>query len=185
MVSGNASGNDALEKALRLFVYGPVGFAAYLRDTAPTFVNVFVARGRREVEHVKRAVETRLGLASPEPEPSAPLPQRVADGIGRVAAQAGNVVAAMAGPVMEAATGPGPAPAAPDAVSPAAGSPAGEPPSDPADELPITGYDQLSASQVIERLDGLSRAALDRIRSYELAHRARRTILASIEQLTG
>jgi hypothetical protein len=183
VVSGNASGNEALDKALRLLVYGPVGFAAYLRDTAPTFVDVFVARGRREVEHVKRAIETRLGLARSEPEPSTPRPQRVADGGGRAATQAGNLVAAMAGP--EAATEPGPAPVAPDAVSPAAGSPAGEPPSDPADELPITGYDQLSASQVIERLDGLSQAALDRIRSYELAHRARRAILASIEHLTG
>jgi len=53
-----------------------------------------------------------------------------------------------------------------------------------ATDLPIPGYDGLSASQVIERLEGMSRGALERVRVYELAHRARRTILASIDQLT-
>jgi len=54
-----------------------------------------------------------------------------------------------------------------------------------AGELPIPGYDQLSASQIVEHLEGLSKVALDRIKLYELAHRARRTILATIDQLTA
>jgi hypothetical protein len=61
-------------------------------------------------------------------------------------------------------------------VSPAADAPAVE-------SLPIPDYDELSASQVIERLEGLDRASLDAIRAYEAQHRARNTILGKIAQL--
>jgi hypothetical protein len=43
----------------------------------------------------------------------------------------------------------------------------------------------LSASQVVERLDGLQAGELDAVRAYEEAHRSRRTILYKIEQLTS
>jgi hypothetical protein len=56
-------------------------------------------------------------------------------------------------------------------------------PSGPPEPLPIRGYDQLAASQVVARLDGLSRSDLDTVEAYELAHRARRTVLAKIAQL--
>ena len=55
----------------------------------------------------------------------------------------------------------------------------------PSVELPIPGYDALSASQVVERLTGLSTGELDTVRAYEGAHRRRRTILGKIEQLTA
>jgi hypothetical protein len=55
----------------------------------------------------------------------------------------------------------------------------------PAPALGIPDYDELSASQVVERLDGLQRSELEAIRDYEEAHRARRTILFKIEQLTA
>ncbi len=50
--------------------------------------------------------------------------------------------------------------------------------------LPIPEYDQLSASQVVERLDGLTATELEAVRAYELAHRGRSTILGKIMQLT-
>ena len=50
--------------------------------------------------------------------------------------------------------------------------------------LAITDYDELSASQVVDRLEGLPRHELEAIRDYERAHRARNTILGKIEQLT-
>jgi hypothetical protein len=37
----------------------------------------------------------------------------------------------------------------------------------------------------VERLDGLPASELDAVRAYEEAHRARRTILYKIEQLTS
>jgi hypothetical protein len=197
--------NDAVDKALRLFVYAPLGIAAYVRDSAPSLLTVFVARGQRELAGVRRAVEDRLGLSEPEPPPNPPL-QRVADGIGRLASQAGSVVVGVARPVVDAATaaatsttsatpnapsngeamhwsansartnGTQSADAALDGSS--ASSASG------ATGLPIADYDGLSATQIIDRLEGLSRGALERIRVYELAHRARRTILATIDQLT-
>jgi hypothetical protein len=53
-----------------------------------------------------------------------------------------------------------------------------------AEALPIPDYDELSASQVVERLDGLDRESLDAIRRYETEHRGRNTILGKIAQLT-
>ena len=186
--------NDAVDKALRLFVYAPLGVAAYLRDSAPSLLTVFVARGQREFNGVRRAVEERLGITQPEPPPTPPL-QRVADGIGRLASQAGSVVVGVARPVVDAATSATSSTAptngeamhwtsAEAAPSSEAGS-TGSTGSTGATDLPITDYDGLSATQIIDRLDGLSRGALERIRVYELAHRARRTILATIDQLTS
>jgi hypothetical protein len=49
--------------------------------------------------------------------------------------------------------------------------------------LAIPGYDSLSASQVVQRLEGLSSSELEEVRRYEAAHRQRRTILHRVEQL--
>jgi hypothetical protein len=192
--------NDAVDKALRLLVYAPLGVAAYLRDSAPSLLTVFVARGQREFAGVRRAVEGRLGLADPQPPPTPPF-QRVADGIGRLASQAGSVVVGVARPVVDAATSSAATATArtngeamhwkrgdatDDATDDATESTAvSTSESTGATELPITDYDGLSATQIIDRLDGLSRGALERIRVYERAHRARRTILATIDQLTS
>ena len=83
---------------------------------------------------------------------------------------------------------PAPAPAAPEASAPSpAPSPAPAASSDdvpPVDALPIPDYDELSASQVVERLEGLDRESLDAIRRYESEHRGRNTILGKIAQLS-
>jgi hypothetical protein len=199
--------NDAVDKALRLFVYAPLGIAAYVRDSAPSLLTVFVARGQRELAGVRRAVEERLGLTEPEPTLAPPL-QRVADGIGRLASQAGSVVVGVARPVVDAASAAASSatsssPSNGEAMhwtatrtganggeSAAAGrsstsSTSSMTSTSNASGLPIADYDGLSATQIIDRLEGLSRGALERIRVYELAHRARRTILATIDQLTS
>lgn len=51
-------------------------------------------------------------------------------------------------------------------------------------ELSIASYDNLSASQIVQRLGGLSVSELEAIREYEISHRNRRTILVRIEQLS-
>jgi hypothetical protein len=53
-----------------------------------------------------------------------------------------------------------------------------------AEALPIPDYDVLSASQVVERLEGLDRESLEAIRRYESEHRGRNTILGKIAQLS-
>lgn len=76
----------------------------------------------------------------------------------------------------EAAAAPEVAPPAGDAVTPANGH-------GPVRPLAIPGYDSLSASQVVQRLGGLSRAELIDVRTYESSARHRRTILHRVEQL--
>ena len=49
--------------------------------------------------------------------------------------------------------------------------------------LAIPGYDTLSASQVVQRLDGLDQDSLAAVERYESETRGRRTILARIVQL--
>jgi hypothetical protein len=53
------------------------------------------------------------------------------------------------------------------------------------DGLAIPGYDSLSASQVVQRLAGLSPDELAAVGAYESTHRGRRTILTRVSQLQG
>jgi hypothetical protein len=88
------------------------------------------------------------------------------------------------GPEPQAAP-PAPAPApTPPAPSTAASDTSGTATSPSADSLPIPDYDELSASQVVERLDGLDADSLEAIRRYESEHRGRNTILGKIAQLS-
>ncbi len=52
-----------------------------------------------------------------------------------------------------------------------------------AESLAIPGYDTLSASQVVQRLGGLSLHELEEVRTHEVEHRHRRTILNRVDQL--
>ncbi len=80
-----------------------------------------------------------------------------------------------------APTPPSPAPPAPPLSSTA--PPPLSTAAPPVESLPIPDYDELSASQVIERLEGLDTASLEAIRAYEAQHRGRNTILGKIAQL--
>jgi hypothetical protein len=51
--------------------------------------------------------------------------------------------------------------------------------------LAIPGYEALSASQVVRRLDGLAPTELEAIYEHEAATRRRRTILHRTQQLLG
>jgi hypothetical protein len=48
--------------------------------------------------------------------------------------------------------------------------------------LPIAGYDDLSAAQVQDKLDGLSPAELRKLRDYEARHANRKTVLDRIDR---
>lgn len=51
--------------------------------------------------------------------------------------------------------------------------------------FPISGYDELTASQVSARLDALSPADLRRVRDYEQRHANRKSVLEAIERTLG
>jgi hypothetical protein len=64
-----------------------------------------------------------------------------------------------------------------------------KPTPDPADQAVVeqtfAGYDTLSASQVVRRLESLDAAQLGAVHRYEASHRNRRTILNRTQQLIG
>ncbi len=82
----------------------------------------------------------------------------------------------------------------PNAVTPSAIEAAVEPPAatpEPVIEAspllapPFDGYQSLAAAQVVQLLGRLSADELAEVRAYEAANRARRTILAKLDQLIG
>jgi hypothetical protein len=202
-----------VEKAVELFVYAPVGMALYVRDMLPSMMGIFVARGKREVQshrtpppppappvppEVKRRIDESVGMARYMAEGSFGVAREVAgSGIGVARDVAGTALSqflALRANGTEPAPPPPPPPprAAPPEAAPSTPSAAPHVPPDAAwqtdvpaaDAVPIPDSDELSASQVVERLDGLDRESLDAIRRYETDHRGRNTILGKIAQLT-
>jgi hypothetical protein len=190
---------DPIALALEVAVYAPIGAAAYLSEVGPDFVRMVAARGRAEVEVRQAQVLARVNHAK---------------GTGQVAIAFGlplvrkRVEKRLASLRPQPAAQPAPKPAAPPArPRPAAAPPiTAAPPAgtnghrvvdvvEPAvngdgaaaveERLAIPGYDALSASQVVERLAGLSGDELAAVRRYEAGHRRRRTILGKIEQLSS
>lgn len=172
---------DPAEQLLDLFVYAPLGLAMEAAELLPKLADkgrqrmggkVTVARmvgemavrqGQRRAEKLfDRMREQQRGTRPPQPGSQATAP---ANGHGR-------------GPDPASTTGsrPGPRPA-PAAAAPEASA--------DVSELAIPGYDTLSASQVVPRLEGLSEEELEAVRVYEEAHRARKTVLTRIDQLRG
>ena len=192
---------DPISRAVEAAVYAPIGVAAFVAEMGPDVVRMVVARGRAEVDvrheqisgrlrHAKGAgevaiafgipmlrkkVEERLAAlrpaASPPPQPPRrPAPDATSNGHHGVVVE--PTAAASASPISI------------DLVSVAEASFPGDTASASDERLAIPGYDALSASQVVERLAGLSGEELAAVREYEAGHRRRRTILGKIEQLS-
>jgi hypothetical protein len=51
--------------------------------------------------------------------------------------------------------------------------------------FPITGYEDLTAAQVAEQLDGLTREQLRQVREHERRNANRKTVLAAVERRLG
>ena len=54
---------DRIEQTIEMLVYAPIGVGLYLRDMGPTFVNMFVARGRAEIDRRQAQVQQRTTTA--------------------------------------------------------------------------------------------------------------------------
>lgn len=181
-----------LDGVVDLVVYAPVGVAATVVEELPALVakgksrlvmartigQFAVAMGRQRVE---KAVADRR--ARPGAAPEAPAEPPGEGDAGAAAAAAGAAASEPAAEAGGADAGDGPADGgvslgALDHVAHAGGGPQ-------ADGLAIPGYDSLAASQVVQRLAGLSPAELEAVRDYEEATRGRRTILGRIAQLSA
>lgn len=184
---------DPIALALEIIVYAPIGAAAYLREVGPDFVRMIAARGRSEVDARQEQVAARVRHAKGAGEVA------IAFGLPMVRRRVEKRLASLrpptpAKPATRPARTPAAVPAAPTPIVPAAepitaatttnGHRAVDAVDTEDERLAIPGYDALSASQVVERLAGLSGAELDAVRRYEAGHRRRRTILGKIEQLS-
>jgi GAF domain-containing protein len=49
-------------------------------------------------------------------------------------------------------------------------------------EFPISGYDDLTAAEVVSQLDGMSAPDLRRVREYEAANANRKTVLGAVDR---
>ena len=185
-----------LDTLLELGLYAPLGLALAARDSLPDLI----ARGRQQVtsqvalakmmgqyavkegekdlrkraEDVSQTLSSLGILPEPNPAPGAPVTRKPAAGTVPTPPPETTAVTTD-GPASTNGAAPssnGKAPATDDA--PAVRSRA---------DLAIPGYDTLSASQVVQRLAGLSAEELEAVRDYESATRGRRTILSKVSQL--
>jgi hypothetical protein len=181
-----------LDQALDLLVYAPLGLALTAKEELPRLVE----KGRQQVSGrvtVARMIgQFAVTAGRKEAEKAAGrLAEQAVGTAARLGALSGTGSVPTSGTVAGAA--PAARPATPHAAPPPAtpstraaganGSSTNGGGSARADELAIPGYDSLSASQVVQRLAGLSPAELDAVRTYEEATRSRRTILAKVAQL--
>ena len=156
--------------AVELLVYAPVGLAVSAKEVVPRLVE----RGRTKVTTQVSAARVIGRFAVEQGQSQA----RKAFARAREEAQQRlDVLTTPANGPSSRAGAPRPiAPVTPAAPRPATSGPGGA-------ELAIPGYDSLSASQVLPRLDGLSEDELESVRAYESEHRGRKTILGRITQL--
>ncbi|MGH9026304.1 MAG: hypothetical protein ACRDWD_09345 [Acidimicrobiia bacterium] len=173
-----AERNDNIESALDFCVYGPIGMALYARDTVPGFMKAFAARGRAEMSRRKSKVSDQansvgqLAISYGVPEV-----RRRAAGIWTMVEQV--VVTRWMPPTP---TSP-PTPREKTAGARRTADARSDVTPGPRPQLAIPDYDELSASQVVDRLDGLGNEELAQVRDYEASNRGRRTILGKIDQL--
>ena len=187
------------ERLFDLFVFLPTGLAVTVAEEVPRLAEIgrerlgvrvnsaravgqfVVTAGQQELK--RRSVALRRTATEP-PDPTAPdTPVPASSAPTRLRTipyppDPGDAAGAV-GTEAQAASA---TPATPDA--PAAARPVAVDPHTPeVGTLAIPGFDTLSASQVVQRLDGLSRGELVSVRAYETTTRGRRTILSRVDQL--
>jgi len=191
------------DRALDLFVYGPVGLALSARDLLPEIVErgrqqlggqVSTARVIGQFAVQQGQVEAEKAFARARSSAESTLEQ-VVDGTTKPSRPPTTTNAPTTlTPVRSAA--PTPSVAVPRTprptlteVRPEPDPPAPTPaavtavPVVAVSDLAVPSYDSLSASQVVPRLSGLTAAELEAVRTYEAANRGRKTILNRVAQL--
>ncbi|QGG95279.1 hypothetical protein [Actinomarinicola tropica] len=172
---------DPLAVLLDTVVYAPIGAALH----GPEAVEELAAKGRQDVANAR--VIGKLALARGRTE-AVRLAGEVQDVVGDLLVAAARAAGApMAGPTTPPPTTDAPAdgppttaPSEPEEATHLTVVPDAAP---DAEELAIPDYDNLSASQVVPRLDDLAEDELAAVQAYERAHRGRMTILSRIAQL--
>jgi hypothetical protein len=168
-----------IEKAVELMVYAPIGFANFIRTMLPGWIEGGRVEVTKQMTNARAMSEFAIAQGRKDAEKA----------VGQAAEVVSNLAARRA-----ASTAPAPRPApastqsaqfaaSANSTPSAAASPSTNGPRPDPDGLAIPGYDSLAASQVVQRLGGLSGTELEAVRTYEEATRGRRTILNRVGQL--
>lgn len=169
-----------VDQALELFVYAPIGLAIIARESLPALID----KGRRQVSSqvTMARMMGQFAVAEGEKQVRERI-EEVTETVTKLVDQAHPPASAGSTPSTAAAADAAPttAQATPGTNGKATPTPTGA--AVTGDHLAITGYDTLSASQVVQRLAGLSPAELEAVRVYEEQTRGRRTILSKVGQL--
>lgn len=192
--AGGPGGPGTAERLLEVIVYAPVGAVLSAVDELPQWRErgrravsgqVATARvvGELAVRFGRRRLDAAVGSWTGSSGPSNGPPEPGGEPVGHRPSD------------RDAPPAPAPARDAPPAPAPARprGETADRVPASTSAEAPthvpsvgslaIPGFDALSASQVVPRLEGLARDDLVAVRAYEGAHRRRRTVLGRVDQL--
>ena len=164
-----------LDRLLDVVLYAPLGLALKAAEELPKLA----AHGREKVgsqSDLARAVG-KMAVAQGRRKVDDMLERRAGPAAGSPPTTTTPAADFVAGPTGAAVPVPAPEP------SPGVAAPADVAPAPDADALPIPGYDSLSASQVVQRLAGLSSEELEAVRTYEQAGRGRKTVLLRVAQL--
>ena len=180
---------NPIDQALDVFVYAPLGFLFSARETIPQLAE----KGRQYVAAARVMGEFAFGQGKEQAERAV---RQAGDQAGQTLSIVGGLTgrrpsSSRATPTPErrqASPAPTPPPPAPEGAAARAEASAdtggnGRVPGPKVESLAIPGYDTLSASQVVQRLNGLSAEELEAVRAYEESGRKRKTILARVQQL--
>jgi hypothetical protein len=170
---------QAVEHAFDLFVYAPIGILFEGASLLPELV----AKGKSQVAMARMMGKFAVDQAAKSASDATTKAQDRAAGV--ISFLGDSITPLQTEPEAPApAPSPSPRPKATaakvvDGARSAAASAIG------AASLAIPDYDGLSASQVVNRLAGLSPVELENVQLYEAAHRGRKTILSKVAQLQG
>jgi hypothetical protein len=169
---------EALEHAVDLFVYAPIGLIFEGASLLPQLVE----KGKNQVTMARMIGKFAVDQGRTEATKAASKLQDQAAGVLDFIGESVTPVPADDVPVAPPEA-PARKPSAAAKVAQSASKVAASVVS--AASLAIPDYDGLSASQVVNRLAGLSAPELRSVQLYEAANRGRKTILSKVAQLQG
>ena len=184
------STENLTEAALDLLLFAPLGLALSARDAVAGLAEKGRARVGPQLTLVRSVGEIAVRQGSREAERL--LRPFVEQAMSQACRALGDRMPVWTKPVRPTETAPSATIITPEAPDRAEAPPVGEdhlwtPDEGPepldSSHLAVPGYDTLSASQVIARLEGLTPEELRDVAAHERAGRGRRTILNRIDQL--
>jgi hypothetical protein len=162
-----------VRRALDILVFAPVGVALTVVEDLPALI----VKGRQRFESDVRNARVVGQFV---------VTHGQRDVVGRVSRLLHGESSDSTEPPVAPAPAPDSAASASTSASPSP-PPAPKPAADPADAIAVdaalAGYDTLSASQVVRRLESLGPDELRAVHRHEASHRNRRTILNRAQQL--